>query len=129
MFQSHSESNRLSSPKAAISGRRSWRRSLGDGADTLNPEENVHASLMGLAVDYLTRFMTGAPAEDAFCISLRGAKRISEEKRAKKLLSSIKELDDTSITNAIKLSGSDVAFAQTSWGISRFKTSLLTAIR
>lgn len=95
----------------------------------MNPEENVHASLMGLAVDYLTRFMTGAPAEDAFCISLRGAKRISEEKRAKKLLSSIKELDDTSITNAIKLSGSDVAFAQTSWGISRFKTSLLTAIR
>lgn len=32
-------------------------QSLGDGMDTLNPDENVHASLIGLAVDYMTRFM------------------------------------------------------------------------
>lgn len=82
--------------------------SLGEGADALNPEENVHACLMGLAVDYLTRFMTGASAEDAFHISLLGAEKIDETKRAKKLLSGIKGLDDISITNAVKLSGFDV---------------------
>lgn len=49
--------------------------SLGEGADALNPEENVHACLTGLAVDYLTRFMTGASAEDAFHISLLGAEK------------------------------------------------------
>ena len=47
--------------------------SLGDGAAALNPVENVHASLMGLAVDYMTRFMTGA-----FAISLMGAQIIGE---------------------------------------------------
>ena len=82
--------------------------SLGEGADALNPEENVHACLMGLAVDYLTRFMTGASAEDAFHISLLGAEKIDETKRAKKLLFDIKGLDDISITNAVKLSGFDV---------------------
>lgn len=84
--------------------------SLGEGADALNSEENVHASLMGLAVDYLTRFMTGASVEDAFHISLLGAEKIDETKRAKKLLSGVKGLDDTSITNAVKLSGFDVCF-------------------
>ena len=59
--------------------------SLGEGANALNSEENVHASLMGLAVDYLTRLMTGASAEDAFHISLLGAEKIDETKRAKKL--------------------------------------------
>ena len=70
----------------------------------------MHACLMGLAVDYLTRFMTGASAEDAFHISLLGAEKIDETKRAKKLLSGIKGLDDISITNAVKLSGFDVCF-------------------
>ena len=69
--------------------------SLGEGADALNSEENVHASLMGLAVDYLTRFITGASAKDAFRISLLGAEKIGEKKLAKKLLSGIKGLDDT----------------------------------
>lgn len=44
--------------------------SLGEGAEALNPEENVHTSLMGLAVDYMTRFMSGASTEDAFKISM-----------------------------------------------------------
>lgn len=82
--------------------------SLGDGADALNPEENVHASLIGLSVDYLTRFLTGAPAEDVFKISLLGAEIIGETKLAETLLADLKGLDDMSITNAIKLSGFDV---------------------
>lgn len=44
-----------------------------DDGRTLNEVENIHASLVGLAVDYLTRFMMGTPVEEAFKISLQGA--------------------------------------------------------
>lgn len=84
--------------------------SLGDGAEALNPEENVHASLMGLAVDYMTRFMSGASAEDAFKISMMGAQLVGEGTKALKMMAGIKGLDDASLTNALKLSGFDVCF-------------------
>lgn len=84
--------------------------SIGDGMETLNPVENVHASLIGLAVDYLTRFMTGASASDAFHVSMLGAMVIGETATAEKLLADVKGLDDISITNAIKLSGFDVCY-------------------
>lgn len=84
--------------------------SLGDDADALNPVENVHASLMGLAVDYMTRFMTGSSAADAFFISLSGAQRINEMDLAQKLLADIKGLDDNSIVCAVKLVGFDVCY-------------------
>ena len=83
---------------------------LGDGLETLNPEENVHASLVGLAVEYLTRVATGASTADAFMISLRGAQLIDENVKAIKMLGGVKGLDDTSIINAVKLSGFDVCF-------------------
>lgn len=79
--------------------------SLGAGADALNPKENVHTTLIGLGVDYLTRFMTGIPVEDAFRNSLRGAEIVGNIKTAEKLISGVKGLDNTSIINAIKLSG------------------------
>ena len=50
---------------------------LDDGIE-LNPSENIHASLVGLAVDYLTRLMTGTPADEAFYISLLGSDCINE---------------------------------------------------
>ena len=56
----------------------------------------------------MTRFMTGTSARDAFMISLDGAACIGYEDKAENLLSNIKDLDDTSIINAIKLSGFDV---------------------
>lgn len=84
--------------------------SLGDGADALNPVENVHVSLMGLAVDYMTRFMTGSSAAKAFAISLAGAQRINEMNLARKLLADIKGLDDNSIVCAVKLVGFDVCY-------------------
>lgn len=83
---------------------------MGDGAETLNPEENVHPGLVGLAVDYMTRFMTGSSVEESFNISEMGAHIINEDKKAKKLMSNIKGLDDTSIINAVKLSGFDVVY-------------------
>ncbi len=84
--------------------------SLGDGIEELNAEENIHASLIGLAVDYMTRYMSGATAQEAFKISLIGAGLIKKENDAKILLRMIKGLDDASITAAIKLSGFDVCY-------------------
>ena len=83
---------------------------IGDGADVLNAEENIHASLMGLSVDYLTRFMSGTSVEESFKISGMGAHIIKEDKTAKKLMAGIKGLDDASICNAVKLSGFDVVY-------------------
>lgn len=83
---------------------------LGEGTESLNPAENVSPILVGLAVDYMTRIMSGASAEDAFEISLKGASRMDQEAKASKLLSGIKGLDDRSIVNAVKLVGFDVCF-------------------
>lgn len=91
---------------------------LDDGI-TLNEGENIHASLVGLAVDYMTRFMMGAESEEAFSISLKGAmtldlftgdKKQSSMKNAVKLLANIEGLDKKSIINACKLAGYDVCF-------------------
>lgn len=80
-----------------------------DDGVTLNPDENVHGSIIGMAVDYLTRFVMGKPAIDAFAIPVHGA-FIAEEcgvhgsaEAAEKLLQGIKGLDDESIINACKL--------------------------
>lgn len=77
---------------------------------SLYEEENIHSSLVGLAVDYLSRYMLGAAAEDAFNISLRGASIIDEIDEAYDLLQRITGLNTESITCACKLSGYDVCF-------------------
>ncbi len=82
----------------------------GGGISELNPEENVHPTLIGLAVDYLTRYMTGSPAEEAFEISFRGARILKETDLYYSLLQKVMGLDDMSIVSAIRLSGFDVAF-------------------
>lgn len=93
-----------------------------DDGKILNETENIHASLVGLAVDYLTRFMMGTSVEEAFKISLQGAmcldlllnsatdKKGLALKNAKKLLKGIRGLDDESVSNACKLVGYDVCF-------------------
>ena len=93
-----------------------------DDGIILNETENIHGSLVGLAVDYLTRFMMGTSVEEAFKISLQGAmcldlflnsvtgKKGITLKNAQKLLKGIKGLDDESISNACKLVGYDVCF-------------------
>ena len=40
----------------------------------LNDDENVHSSIVGMTVDYLTRFSMRTEIEEAFKISLQGAK-------------------------------------------------------
>lgn len=50
----------------------------GGGIDDMHPEENVSPSLVGLAVDYLTQFMSGTPVEEAFKISQMGATNVRQ---------------------------------------------------
>lgn len=81
----------------------------------LSEHENIHASVIGMAVDYLTRFVMGTDIIEAFKISCMGAK-VAEEifkqksalKTAQKLLSGITGLDDKSIVNACKMVTYDV---------------------
>lgn len=81
----------------------------------LSENENVHASVIGMAVDYLTRFAMGTKVIEAFDISCKGAV-IAEQmfqqkgtlKKVEKLLSGIKGLDDQSIINACKVVTYDV---------------------
>ena len=46
-----------------------------DDKRTLNDVENIHATLVGLAVDYLTRWAMGTDYIEAFKISILGAKQ------------------------------------------------------
>lgn len=75
----------------------------------LNEEENIHPTVIGIVVDYLTRFMMGKSIQEAFAISFQGAKiaeilgfkgYIEESIRLGK---DIKGLDDESIISACKL--------------------------
>lgn len=76
----------------------------------LSIEENIHSGLIGLAVDYLTRFKLNQDAKEAFQVSLLGAKIIHKEDTANELMQGIKGLDNNSIINACKLSGFDVCY-------------------
>lgn len=82
----------------------------------LHEEENIHASLVGLAVDYLTRFLLGASVEQAFHISCLGAFNIRMQDKASQLMSTITGLNDTSIIAACKLSGFDVCYRSSTAG-------------
>lgn len=86
---------------------------LNDG-QVLNDKENVHASIIGMAVDYLTRFMIGANLSEAFKISIKGVILatklgvITAQEESKKYLRGINGLDDDSIINACKMVTFDV---------------------
>ncbi|MDU2713671.1 MAG: hypothetical protein ACLRWG_01650 [Streptococcus salivarius] len=81
-----------------------------DDGQGLNPEESIAASLVGTAVDYLSRYMDGTSVEEAFEISLLGARVMRMEAKAFGLLDDVKGLDDLSITKACQLAGFDSAF-------------------
>ena len=85
-----------------------------DDGKILFDSENIHASLVGMAVDYLTRLEMGSDADKSFRISIQGAKLASllgENKAiedANLLLQQVKGLDDISVINACKLCTFDV---------------------
>ena len=78
--------------------------------DDSSAEYPAFASIQGMVVDYLTRYLSGSPLRDAFLISLMGASMVSEENIAEALLKQIQGLDRNSIIAACKLVGYDVAF-------------------
>lgn len=80
------------------------------GYSRLNRFENVSPALVGLCVDYLTRFITGTPPEDAFQISLLGAEIIRESDIAFELLHNVTSLDDLSIKSAVQLANYDTCY-------------------
>ena len=73
----------------------------------LNSRENLAPSLIGTAVDYLTRYMLEKDAYKAFGIPINGAYTVNEWDVAQSLLASISGLDDTSIISAVKMTGFD----------------------
>lgn len=93
-----------------------------DGIDGLNPDEDVRSNLIGLAVDYLTRFMIGEKATEAFKVSLLGASIIHEDQKASQLISRIKGLDKESVISAVKLSGYDVVYRYSVFGYRQIDT-------
>lgn len=95
-------------------------RSLGEGIEGLNPEENVNPGLVGTVVDSLTRAASGSDVLDAFSISLVGAShpQLREVDKALALARNIRSLDDASIASAVKLCGYDVAYRA---GLARFR--------
>lgn len=81
----------------------------------LNPEENISPQNLGLAVDYLTRFLCNQNGYEAFDISVKGARAASIFQKnddifieALDLVEKIEELDDESIISACKLVEYDV---------------------
>lgn len=80
----------------------------------LNEEENINASIVGTAVDYLTRLVIGTDKDKAFDISLQGASRAEEfgEENAYNIalniLNDINGVDENSVINACKLVRFDV---------------------
>lgn len=89
-------------------------RTVNDG-NILNESENVSASIIGMAVDYLTRYAMGADLMNAFHISCIGAKRAEEmfgQKNAMRnvfqLLTEINTIDEKAIINACKLVTYDI---------------------
>ena len=87
--------------------------SLQDG-NYLNSDENIHGTLVGLCVDYMTRFISGKDKLDSFRISIEGA-YIAEKfgmkdslKTVIQLLDEITGIDDNSIVNACKVVTFDV---------------------
>lgn len=77
--------------------------------DELKPEENIHPSLVGLAVDYLTRFALEGDVFNAFRVSIAGARFMLQEDRGRELALEIQGLDEASIKAAVHLVAYDSA--------------------
>lgn len=89
---------------------KSFSKEIFDDDLTLNEDENIHPSLIGIAVDYLTRFSLGDSVDKAFRVSCLGASNIRMLNKATALKAKVRGLDDQSIISACKLAGFDVCF-------------------
>lgn len=87
-----------------------------DDGNILCEEENVHSSIVGLVVDYMTRYLMGTEIKEAFQISILGAEKaekLGEKGSVKAInnyLNNIDGIDDVSIKNACRAVTYDVWF-------------------
>ena len=95
---------------------KAFSKEIYDDGIMLNEEENIHSSIVGIAVDYLTRFMLGDSADQAFHISTLGAEIIDMQDVASALKEVVFGLDDKSIISACKLAGFDVCYRSSVMG-------------
>lgn len=89
-------------------------RAFNDG-NALAEQENIHASIVGMTVDYMTRYLMGTDIEEAFAVSVCGAIMASQLTSSTKMgeatvefLEGIRGTDDASIINACKMTTFDV---------------------
>ena len=89
---------------------------LGDGGIAALHPENISPSIVGLAVDYLTRLQYVDSAEEAFPIARQGMEKlpelngIDESEYFNNLMHNVKGLDDNSIIAACQLAGFDSVY-------------------
>lgn len=93
----------------------------------LKEGENLHPTIIGLVVDYMTRYLMGTPKEKAFEISLIGAMIAKECYNALVLLENINGIDDESIINACKLVKYD-DYARGNYDITSKESNIVTDI-
>lgn len=79
----------------------------GEDVDALNSRENVNSVFVDTAVDRMSRFLLGAPVRKAFFVPLLNSRIFMEDATVRHLMDGIKDLDDESIINAVKLSAFD----------------------
>lgn len=90
--------------------------------EELNENENVDGFIIGMAVDYLTRFLISGDIQKAFSVSLKGALAAgfygveNAFLIANELAEGITALDEQSIINACKLVTFDVWYRKPSQG-------------
>lgn len=81
---------------------------LGDSTP-LRPITDVPPSVLGLAVDYLSRVACGDDPFSAFSVPLAGARLVGETPRAVALAHRVRGFDDESVAAAVLLCSYDVA--------------------
>lgn len=87
---------------------------------TLNKEENIDRRIIGIAVDYLSRYIYTKDNVTSFRVSLRGADILGELDHALEIVSKINEnLDDETICAACELARYDVATRIGPWAYER----------
>lgn len=84
----------------------------------LNTNENIRPTLIGICVDYLSRYSRGVPKSEAFKISLHGSNILGDYDNAMDLLAGISGMGAASVTNACQLVGYDVVYRS---GVSDYK--------
>lgn len=78
----------------------------------ITSSENIPLSIVGIVIDYMTRYLLIGDAKNCFRVSLTGAISVNETDKANELLEQINGLNDQSIVAACKLVGYDICFRE-----------------